>query len=55
VFPHEIFKASKRWCEARYGNLVYHNVLPKGGHFAAFEQPELFVEEVRAAVRAIRG
>ncbi len=54
VFPHEIFKASKRWCEARYGNLVYYNVLEKGGHFAAFEQPELFVEEVRAAMRPIR-
>lgn len=54
VFPHEIFKASKRWCEARYANLVYYNVLEKGGHFAAFEQPELFVEEVRAAMRSIR-
>jgi pimeloyl-ACP methyl ester carboxylesterase len=53
VFPHEIFKASKRWCEARYDNLVYHNVLEKGGHFAAFEQPEIFVEEVRQAMRAI--
>ncbi|MEZ4333953.1 MAG: alpha/beta fold hydrolase [Myxococcota bacterium] len=54
VFPHEIFKASRRWCEARYEKLVHHNVLAKGGHFAAFEQPELFVEEVRTAVRAIR-
>jgi len=55
VFPHEIFKASKRWCEARYTKLVYHNVLDKGGHFAAFEQPETFVEEVRAAMRLIRA
>jgi pimeloyl-ACP methyl ester carboxylesterase len=55
VFPHEIFKASKRWCEARYAKLVYHNVLEKGGHFAAFEQPELFVNEVRAAMRRIRS
>ena len=55
VFPHEIFKASRRWCEARYAKLVHHNVLPKGGHFAAFEQPETFVAEVRAAARAIRG
>lgn len=54
VFPYEIFKASRRWCEARYERLVHHNVLSKGGHFAAFEQPELFVDEVRAAARAIR-
>lgn len=54
VFPYEIFKASRRWCEARYEKLVHHNVLSKGGHFAAFEQPELFVDEVRAAARAIR-
>lgn len=55
VFPHEIFKASRRWCEARYAKLVHHNVLEKGGHFAAFEQPATFVDEVRAASRAIRG
>ncbi len=55
VFPHEIFKASRRWCEARYGKLVHHNVLEKGGHFAAFEQPEIFVDEVRSAARAIRA
>lgn len=55
VFPHEIFKASKRWCEARYGNLVYHNVLEKGGHFAAFEQPEAFVEEVRKSMRNVKA
>jgi len=55
VFPHEIFKSSKRWCEARYKQLAYHNVLDKGGHFAAFEQPELFVGEVREAFRAMRA
>jgi pimeloyl-ACP methyl ester carboxylesterase len=55
VFPKEIFRASKRWCEARFPKLAYYNTLEKGGHFAAFEQPELFVEEVRAAARAIRG
>lgn len=53
VFPHEIFKASKRWCEAHYEKLVYHNVLDEGGHFAAFEKPEVFVEEVRKAMRLI--
>jgi pimeloyl-ACP methyl ester carboxylesterase len=53
IFPHEIFKASRRWCEARFKKLVHHNVLEKGGHFAAFEQPETFVNEVRTAFRAI--
>jgi pimeloyl-ACP methyl ester carboxylesterase len=55
IFPHEIFKASRRWCEARFKKLAYHNVLEKGGHFAAFEQPETFVSEVRSAFRAILG
>jgi pimeloyl-ACP methyl ester carboxylesterase len=53
IFPHEIFKASRRWCEAQFKKLVHYNVLEKGGHFAAFEQPEAFVEEVRTAFRAI--
>ena len=55
VFPKEIFQASKRWCEARYDRLVYYNALEKGGHFAAFEQPETFVDEVRAGLRPVRG
>ena len=55
IFPHEIFKASRRWCEARFKNLVHHNVLEKGGHFAAFEQPEVFVDEVRTAFRAMQS
>ena len=54
IFPKEIFKSSRRWCEARFKKLAYHNVLDRGGHFAAFEQPELFVQEVRAAFKAIR-
>jgi epoxide hydrolase len=48
VFPKEIFRVSRRWAEKRYTNLVYWNRLEKGGHFAAFEQPELFVGELRA-------
>ena len=55
VFPKEIFQASKRWCEARYDRLVYYNTLEKGGHFAAFEQPETFVEEVRQGLRPMRA
>ena len=54
IFPKEIFRSSKRWCEARFPKLVYYNALEKGGHFAAFEQPELFVEEVRAGLRPMR-
>ncbi|MCB1748856.1 MAG: alpha/beta fold hydrolase [Gammaproteobacteria bacterium] len=54
VFPHEIFRASRRWCEERYQNLIHYNTLPKGGHFAAFEQPESFVDEVRTCFRQVR-
>ena len=53
IFPNEIFKASRRWAEQRYTNIVYWNEAAKGGHFAAFEQPALFVEEVRAAFGAM--
>lgn len=52
-FPKEIFGTSKRWAETRFKNLVHYNELPKGGHFAAFEQPALFVGEVRTALRGI--
>jgi pimeloyl-ACP methyl ester carboxylesterase len=54
IYPHEIFRPSRRWAEARYTNLTHYNVLDKGGHFAAFEQPEIFVDEVRSAFRALR-
>jgi pimeloyl-ACP methyl ester carboxylesterase len=51
IFPKEIFKTSERWARKRFLNLSYFNVLEKGGHFAAFEQPEQFVTEVRSAFR----
>ena len=54
IFPKEIFRCSKRWAEKRYTNLKYFNELPTGGHFAAFEQPETFVREVRSAFKAMR-
>ena len=54
IFPHEIFRASKRWCEERYTKLIHYNVLDKGGHFAAFEQPATFVNEVRTCFRKVR-
>jgi pimeloyl-ACP methyl ester carboxylesterase len=54
IFPKEIFRSSKRWAEKRFSKLVYFNELDKGGHFAAFEQPELYLKEVRACFRKMR-
>ena len=50
LFPQEIMRLSRRWAEGRYKNIVYWNELDKGGHFAAWEQPEIFVAEVRGAL-----
>jgi pimeloyl-ACP methyl ester carboxylesterase len=55
IFPKEIFRGSRRWAEKRYQNLVYWNRLDRGGHFAAFEQPQLYVQEVRACFRKMRA
>ena len=52
VFPDEIYAAPKSWTEK--AKLIYYNRLPKGGHFAAWEQPQLFSEEIRAAFRLLR-
>ncbi|EQB10790.1 MULTISPECIES: epoxide hydrolase family protein [Sphingobium] len=54
VFPKEIYKAPRSWAERCTPQLIHWNELEKGGHFAAFEQPELFVEEVRICFRQIR-
>ena len=54
IFPKEIFRGSRRWAEKQFPTLRYWNEPPRGGHFAAFEQPELFVDEIRAAFRAFR-
>lgn len=54
IFPREIARASRRWAEKRFTDLRYWNELDRGGHFAAFEQPELFVEEVRRFFRLVR-
>ena len=54
LFPRDIHLASRRWVEERYPTLVHFNQLTKGGHFAAWEQPELFAEEVRAGFRSLR-
>jgi epoxide hydrolase len=54
IFPKEIFRCSRRWAEKRFQKLIYWNELDKGGHFAAFERPSVFVDEVRNCFRALR-
>jgi pimeloyl-ACP methyl ester carboxylesterase len=54
VFPGEIFQTPRSWAEKVYPNLIYFNEVDKGGHFAAWEEPELFSEELRAAFRSLR-
>jgi pimeloyl-ACP methyl ester carboxylesterase len=54
VFPKEIFRFPRRWVERRFTDLRYWNELDRGGHFAALEQPELFVEELRTFFRLVR-
>jgi pimeloyl-ACP methyl ester carboxylesterase len=54
TFPGEIFAAPRSWVESRYPTLSYFNKVDKGGHFAAWEEPELFSSEVRAAFRSLR-
>ncbi|HEV8191825.1 MAG TPA: epoxide hydrolase [Ktedonobacterales bacterium] len=54
VFPDEIYAAPKSWAEKAYPNLIHYNRLPKGTHFAAWEQPQFFSEELRASFRSLR-
>jgi pimeloyl-ACP methyl ester carboxylesterase len=54
TFPGEIFQAPRSWVEQSYPNLIYFNKAERGGHFAAWEEPELFSEEVRAAFTSLR-
>jgi pimeloyl-ACP methyl ester carboxylesterase len=54
VFPGEIFQAPRHWVKKAYHNLTYFNEVDKGGHFAAWEEPELFASEMRAAFRSLR-
>jgi len=54
VFPGEIYRAPRSWAERAYHKLIYFNEVDKGGHFAAWEQPELFAAEIRAAFRSLR-
>lgn len=54
VFPGEIYRAPRSWTERAYRNLTYFHEVNKGGHFAAWEQPQLFAEELRAAFKPLR-
>jgi pimeloyl-ACP methyl ester carboxylesterase len=55
VFPDELYPAPRSWTEQAYPKLIHYNKLPKGGHFAAWEQPKFFSEEVRAGFRSLRS
>ena len=55
VFPGEIYRAPRSWAERSYHKLIYWNEVDKGGHFAAWEQPELFSTEIRAAFRSLHN
>ncbi len=55
AFPDEIYAAPKSWSEKAYPNLIHYNKLPKGGHFAAWEQPALFTSEMRASFKSLRS
>jgi pimeloyl-ACP methyl ester carboxylesterase len=54
VFPDELYPVPRSWAERAFPKLIHFNKLPKGGHFAAWEQPKLFSEEVRAGFRSLR-
>jgi len=55
VFPEEVYQAPRGRTERAYKNLTHYNAVAKGGHFAAWEQPQLFSEEVRAGFRSLRS
>jgi pimeloyl-ACP methyl ester carboxylesterase len=54
VFPGELYQAPRSWAERAYPKLIYYNKVDKGGHFAAWEQPQLFASELRAAFKSLR-
>jgi pimeloyl-ACP methyl ester carboxylesterase len=54
VFPDDVYRPPETWARRAYRNLVYFNEVDRGGHFAAWEQPRLFSEELRAAFRSLR-
>jgi pimeloyl-ACP methyl ester carboxylesterase len=53
-FPEEVYRAPESWARRAFRNLIYFNAADRGGHFAAWEHPELFAQEMRAAFRTLR-
>jgi len=54
AFPDEVYQVPRSWAERAYPKLIHYNKVEKGGHFAAWEQPQLFCEEIRAAFKSLR-
>jgi pimeloyl-ACP methyl ester carboxylesterase len=54
AFPDELYQCPQSWAERAFPNLIHYNRLPKGGHFAAWEQPEFLTQEMRAGFRSLR-
>jgi pimeloyl-ACP methyl ester carboxylesterase len=55
AYPDELYQAPRSWAEKAYPRLVHYNKVEKGGHFAAWEQPGLFTQELRSGFRSLRG
>ncbi|HKC82285.1 MAG TPA: alpha/beta hydrolase, partial [Gemmatimonadaceae bacterium] len=55
VFPEDVYRPPESWARRAYQNLIYFHEVDRGGHFAAWEQPELFAAELRAAFRSLRS
>jgi pimeloyl-ACP methyl ester carboxylesterase len=55
VFPDELYPAPRSWTERAFPKLIHYNVMEKGGHFAAWEQPKLFTDDVRIGLRSLRA
>jgi pimeloyl-ACP methyl ester carboxylesterase len=54
VYPDELYRAPRSWAQRAYPKLMHYNELPRGGHFPAWEQPKIFVDELRAGFRSLR-
>jgi pimeloyl-ACP methyl ester carboxylesterase len=54
IYPKEIFRPTRKWAERRMKNIIHWNELDKGGHFAAWEQPDLYVQEIRTCFAQVR-
>ena len=55
AFPDELYQLPRSWAEKAYPKLIHYNKLPMGGHFAAWEQPKLFVDELRVSFKTLRN